>query len=125
MHTLKRSAAIAEVLLLLPASLFMASLFVQHLEPLPPAGAARYLVDWFSSHLVLGLYVFLVALPLTALLLGCATVSLSWRGDEGIRRAALDLLATARRHMANLLIAGATALAGGILAIVAMHMITH
>ena len=125
MSTIKRSAAIAEVLLLLPALLFMASLFVQHLEPVPPAGAARHLVDWFSSHVVLGLYVFLVALPFAAFLLGCAAVSLSWRGDEGIRRAALDLLATARRHIANLLIAGATAMAAGILAIVAMHMITH
>jgi hypothetical protein len=125
MNALKRCTAIGELLLLLPASLFMASLFVQHLEPVPPAQAAHHLVEWFSTHVVLGLYVFLVALPFVAFLIGCATVLLSWRSAEGIRRAVLEMLGAVRGHMAILLIAGATVMAGGILAIVGMHMITH
>ncbi len=125
MNTFKRLTALGELLLLLPASLFMASLFVQHLEPLPPARAARHLIQWFSTHVVLGLYVFLVALPFAALFIGCATVLLSWHSAEGIRRAVLELFAAVRGHLTNLLIAGATGMAGGILAIVTMHMITH
>jgi len=122
---MKRFSAVAELLLLLPASLFLASLFVQHLEPVPPAQAAQHLVQWFSTHVVLGLYVFLVALPFAAFLIGCASVLRSWQSTEGIRRAVQEMFAAVRGHMANLLIAGATVLAGGILAIVAMHLITH
>jgi ABC-type Fe3+ transport system permease subunit len=122
---IQRCIAAAQVLLVLPATLFMASLFVQHLEPVPPAQSARRLVGWFSTHVVLGLYVFLAALPLAALLIGCTTMVIRWRNDEAFRQAALDALAAVREHLATLLIAGLTAVAGGILAIVAMHVITN
>ncbi len=125
MNARKRLTAIAELILLLPALLFMVSLFAQHLEPAPPARAAQLVVEWFSTHVVFGLYVFLVALPLAALVIGGITVLLGWRGAEGIRQAVLDIFTAVRHHTSNLLIAGATVVAGGILAIVAMHMMTH
>lgn len=122
MKTVKRTIAVVELLLVCPAALFMIALFLREVQPLMQTGR---LVEWFSHHVVLGLYVFLVAMPLTAFGVGCATVLRSWRSDVDFRRATLEVLATVRGQGAPLLIAGATLLAGGILAIVAMHMITE
>jgi hypothetical protein len=126
MKTIKRTIATAELLLVFPAALFMTALFVRNLQPeqYEPARTALRLVEWFSVRPVLGLYVFLIALPLAAFIIGGTVVLRSWRGDAELRRAALGTLAIVRAHLATLLIAGATLMAGGILAIVALHVIT-
>jgi hypothetical protein len=121
-----RYIAITEWLLILPGALFMAALFVRNLQPRPyePAEAARHLVEWYSTHPPFGLDVFLIALPFAAFVIGCATALRRWRSDAGLRQTALETLVVVRAHLATLLIAGATLMAGGILAIVAMHMVT-
>jgi hypothetical protein len=126
MNAIKRTLAATELLLVLPASLFMTALFVRNLQPAPyePAQSARRVVEWFSARPHLGLDVFLIAMPLAAFCIGCASVLRSWRSDEELRQAAVKTLAAARAHLAMLLIAGATLVAGGVLAIVALHMIT-
>jgi hypothetical protein len=48
-----------------------------------------------------------------------------WRSGGEFRRATQEILTTVRSHVASLLIAGATLVAGGILILVAMHMITE
>ena len=127
MSTIKRTIAATELLLVFPAALFMTALFVRDLQPVQyePARTAQRLVDWFSARPLLGLYVFLIALPFAAFVIGGATVLRSWRSDAELRQAALETLAAVRAHLATLLIAGATVMAGGILAIVALHMITE
>jgi cytochrome b561 len=127
MNKIKRPIAAAELLLVFPGALFMAALIVRSLQPTQyePAHTAQRLVDWYSARLILGLYVFLIALPLAALVIGCATVLRSWRSDAEFRRATLETLAAVRTHVATLLISGATLVAGGILVIVAVHMITE
>ena len=104
----------------------MTALFVRNIQPAPyePAQTARRLVDWYSARPFLALDVFLIALPLLAFVIGCATVLMNWRSDAGLRSATLETLAAVRQHLAPLLIATATLMAGGILAIVALHMIT-
>jgi hypothetical protein len=62
MKTVKRTIAVVELLLVCPAALFMIALFLREVQPLMQTGR---LVEWFSHHVVLGLYVFLVAMPLT------------------------------------------------------------
>ena len=126
MNTFKRSVAVLELLLIFPATLFMTALFMRNIQPAPyePAESARRLVDWFSARPILCLDIFLIALPLTALVMGAAITMRSWRGDPALRRAAHEALAALRGHLAALLIAGATLIAGGILAIVAAHVIT-
>ncbi|MBU6400710.1 MAG: hypothetical protein KGS61_10350 [Verrucomicrobia bacterium] len=122
MKSLKRSLAAVEWLLVLPAVLFMAALFLREVQPLAQTGR---LVEWFSHHLVLGLYVCLIAMPLAALVGGCAIVERTWRADPEFRRAALETFATLRAHAESLLVAGATLVAGGILVIVALHLVTE
>jgi hypothetical protein len=126
MNTLKRSIAATELVLVFPAALFMAALFVRNLQPAQyePAHTAQRLVEWFSARPHLGLDLFLIALPFAAFVIGCATALRSWRSDTELRQAAVEMLAAVRAHLATLLIAGATLMAGGILAIVAVHMIT-
>jgi hypothetical protein len=127
MRTIQRSLAATEILLVLPATLFMTSLFVRNLQPAPfePAQTARRVVEWFVTKPFIGLDLFLIALPLAAFILGGTAVLRSWRADEELRRAASEMLAAARAHLAMLLIAGATLVSGCVLAIVALHMITE
>jgi hypothetical protein len=120
MKTIKRTIAIIELLLVFPAALFMIALFLREVQPLAQTGR---LVEWFSHHVVIGLYIFLIAMPLAAFVVGCAIVLRSWRSDAEFRRAILEISTTVRAHVASLLIAGVTLMAGGILAVVAMHMI--
>jgi hypothetical protein len=122
MKTIKRTISIIELLLVLPATLFMIALFLREVQPAAQTGR---LVEWFSHHLVLGLYVFLIAMPLAAFVVGCAMVLRSWRGDAEFRQATREIFTIARAHLGSLVIAGATLMAGGILAIVAMHLVTE
>jgi len=122
MKTIKQSFAIIELLLIFPAALFMIALFLREVQPLAQTGL---LVEWFSHHVVLGLDVFLIAMPLTAFIVGSTIVLRNWRSDVEFRRATLEIFSTVRAHVASILIAGATLMAGGILVIVAMHMITE
>ena len=126
MNTIKRTIAATELLLVFPAALFMTALFVRELQPAQyePAHTAQRLVEWFSARPHLGLDLFLIALPFAAFVIGCATVLRSWRSDAELRQAALETLAAVRAYLATLLIAGATLMAGGILAVVAVHSIT-
>jgi hypothetical protein len=123
---LKRLLAALELTLVFPASLFMAALFLRNVQPEPyePAQSARRLVDWFSARPFLCLDIFLIAFPLTAFAIGCASVLRGWRHDAELRRAALQTWTAVRGHCAALLIAAATLVAGSILAIVAIHVIT-
>ena len=127
MPTIKRTLATTELLLIFPAALFMTALFVRNLQPAPcePAQTARRLVEWFSARPLLGLDVFLIALPFAAVAIGCAALLHGWRSDAEFRQTAQETLATLHIHLATLLIAGATLIAGGILAVVALHMITE
>jgi len=122
MKAIKRTIAIIELLLVFPAALFMIALFLREVQPLAQTGR---LVEWFSHHVVLGLYVFLIAMLLAAFVVGCGIVVRGWRSDAEFRRATLEIIAAVRAHVASLAIAVGTLVAGGILAIVAMHMITE
>jgi len=76
MKTINRTIAMAELLLVFPAALFMTALFVRDIQPeqYEPARTAQRLVDWFSVRPVLGLHVCLMALPLAAFVIGCVVV---------------------------------------------------
>jgi hypothetical protein len=126
MPAARRYIATLEFLFVFPASLFMIALFLRNVQPpqYEPAHTAHRLVDWYSARPHLGLDVFLIALPFAALVIGCATVVRSWRSEAHLRQAALQTLAAVRAHLSAVFIVLATLIAGGILAIVALHMIT-
>jgi hypothetical protein len=126
MKKLRRSIAAAELLLIFPAALFMTALFVRNLQPLQyePAHTAELIVSWYALRPRIGLWGLLIALPLTVLVIGCGALLRSWSADVELRQTARDMLAAIRRHLVTLMIAGATVTAGGVLAIVALHLLT-
>lgn len=126
MKTTRRSLAALELLLVCPAVLFMIALFARNLQPqqFEPAHTARLIVDWYAARTQVGLWLFLIAFPLTVLIVGAVTLLREWRRDESLCDAARKMLGIVRAHVATLLIAVTTATAFGILAIVALHVIT-
>jgi hypothetical protein len=123
---MKRALATLELLLIFPAALFMSSLFVRQMQPpqYQPAHTAQLIVEWFSARPHLGMAVLLIALPFAALVIGSATVLGYWRSDASFREAAVEIVAVVRTHFALLLVIAATLIAGGILAVVVVHVIT-
>lgn len=117
--------ATAELLLVFPAALFMAALFLRNVTPqqYEPAHSAQQIVMWYAARPHVGLWILLVALPLTVLITGAASLLRRWRDDAELRQAARQTVATLEAHLATALVAAATLMAGGFLAIVALHML--
>jgi hypothetical protein len=126
MKPTKYAIATTELLLIFPAVLFMTALFVRNLQPLQyePAHTAQQIVDWYAMRPRMGLWVLLIALPLAVLITGCATLVRRWSREVELRQAARHTFATLRLHLATLLVAGATLVAGTVLAIVGLHVLT-
>jgi len=127
MKTIQRSVAALEMLLVIPAVLFMTSLVVRSIQPqqFEPAHTAQRIVDWFASSTPVGLWLLLITLPLAVLIIGAATLLRNWRRDPDFRDAALKCVAIIRTHFAAVLIACTTATAFAILCIVAFHLATN
>jgi hypothetical protein len=125
MKTSHRFLAALELLLVLPAVLFMASLFARSIQPVQyePAHSAQMIVNWYAARPHMGLWILLGALPIAVFSIGLLTLARQWGHDKELRNAAQSLFALIRSHAATLLIAGATTAAGCILAIVALHII--
>lgn len=126
MKTLPRFLAALELLLVFPAVLFMTSLFARSIQPVQyqPAHAAQAIVDWYAASPHLGLWVLLCALPMAVLLIGLFSLVREWQRNEDLRDDAWKIVGLVRSHASALLIAGATATAGCVLAVVALHVIT-
>jgi hypothetical protein len=106
-----RTVAALTVALLIPASLFMLALLVRNFTPLPfkVTDAAQQIVAWYSARMWT-LWVFLLALPTTVMASGAATLRYK---NEDLPRIWRGLLAVV------------TLAAGGILAIVVLHMMAN
>jgi hypothetical protein len=123
MNAIKRTIAVTQLLLLFPAALFITALLLRELQPLQsePAHTAHQIVKWYSARMWT-LWVLLIALPFAVVVTGCATVFRSWNHDVGLRQTARSMLAAPRAHLPLLIVAAATLAAGGVLAVVAVHM---
>lgn len=126
MRSTKYTIAVTELLLIFPAALFMTALFVRNLQPpqYEPAHTAYQIVNWYAARPHIGLWGLLIALPLMVLVTGCAMLLRRWSDEVELRQAAQRTFATLREHLATLLVAIATLAAGGVLAIVALHVLT-
>ena len=98
---------------------------VQLLQPLQyePAHTAERIVTWYAVRPRIGLWALLIVLPLAVLVTGCVTLLRRWSAEVELRQATRQTLAAISAHLATLLVAGATLTAGGVLAIVALHML--
>jgi hypothetical protein len=126
MRVARLLTASVELLLISPAGLFMTALFVRNLQPqqYEPAHTAQQIVMWYAARTQTGLWLFLMALPVLVLLVGCATLWRQWHNDAELRTAARQFLALTRTHLATILVASASLAAVGVLGIVAVHALT-
>ena len=126
MNVAKRAIAAAQLLLVFPAALFMASLVVRRLQPLQyePAHTAARIIMWYSGkHWTL--WLLLMALPLTVLIIGGTTLLRSWADQSELRRDTAQMIVGFRAHATTLVVTAATLASGCILAIVALHMLAN
>jgi hypothetical protein len=126
MKTILRSVAALELLFVFPAVLFMTALFARNIQPLQyePAHTAQRIVDWYAARPHIGLWALLIALPLAVISIGSATLVSEWHRSRELREATIKTVRFIRSQAPSVLIAVATVTAGGILAIVALHVLT-
>ena len=126
MKTILRSVAALELLFVFPAVLFMTALFARSIQPLEyePAHSAQRIVAWYAASPHIGLWVLLIALPLAVVVIGSATLIREWHSNKEFRVATMKVTGFIRSQTPSILIATATATALGILAIVALHVLT-
>jgi hypothetical protein len=122
----KRLIAAAELLLVFPAVLFMGSLFVRQIQPqqYQPAHAAEQIVEWYAASHHVGLWILLILMPFTVLVSGAGVLLRTWNRDAELRQTTKAALLIIRSHAATLFVAACTLTAGGILAVVALHVLT-
>ena len=125
LSTIKRAIAATELLLIAPAALFMTALFVRNLQPeqYEPARTAQRIIMWYAGRRWT-LWVLLMALPFAVFVTGGVTLVRGWYHDIELRQAARQTLALIRAHLPMLLVAAASLVAAGVLAIVALHSLT-
>ena len=113
-----RILAVIDLVLILPAVLFLAAVGVRAFQPvqLEPAHTAQIIVDWYAGK-VWTLWVLLVSLPLLALVLGCA--SLAWNRIDPKQSQ------TPHWNNATIVIAAEILAAFVILVVVALHILAN
>jgi hypothetical protein len=107
--------AAGELMLILPALLFLTAVVVRNIQPLTEP--AQQVVVWYAARLWT-LWILLIALPLAALATGCATLLLRWV-NAGTGRFSGAITARAVERV----IALETLTAGVILSVVILHML--
>ena len=126
MKDIRYTLAAMDLLIVLPAALFMTALLVRNIQPLQfePAHTAQQIVNWYAASPRIGLWLLLMALPLIVLVTGCVTLRLRWNAESELRLAAGQSLTTLVTHLSTVLIAASTLAAGGFRNIVALHVLT-
>ena len=121
------AAAVSEWLLVLPAAVFLAAAALRQLQPrqFEPARTGWMLFEWAMTHVTrAGAGVLFLALPVIAVVGGCATVLMFWRKSEMLRQDVAAFVASLRRHFAIAVLGTGTLLAGVILVAALAHIIT-
>ncbi len=122
MSGLKRAIPMVQVVLILPAAVFMAALAVRGAGPpgAEPAASAQAVVMWYAARLWT-LWVLLAALPLAAVGLGCPELLRRASDEAGPHRCRGLISADGTVPFVGVLTVGA----GIILVIVALHVMMN
>ena len=125
MNANKRILAGAEILLMLPALLFMSALVLRGLpHGYGLAQTAQQVVDWYAGKMWT-LWVLLLVLPLTVLVTGCGALLSSWNDGLGTPRSASQMLGSLRADLSTFFVLLATLTAAVVLVIVILHMLAN
>lgn len=123
MNAQKRYVAIVDVLLILPAALFMSALVLRQLTMSSLGAAAQLTVMWYAQR-PWTLWLLLVTLPLVVVVAGCAT-QLQGCDYERPRAGLREPVAAILMDRTTMLIAALTFVAAIILGVVGLHILAN
>src|ERR1700674_2238095 len=121
------TVVVSEWLLVLPAALLLAAAALRQLQPpqQEPARTIGMIFGWIVPYISrAGAAVLFLGLPGIVVITGCTALLRLWRQDEALRQDVMTALAGLRRHAVIALITIATLLAGSILTVALVHVIT-
>ncbi len=123
---MKRALAVAHLLLISPAVLFLVAVIMQRLQPLQraPAHTAQQLVMWYAERMWT-LWILLLVLPLSVLISGCMSLIKDSSLTAQAASLAQKVLAAPRPAVARTSIAVTTVTAAVIIGIVILHMLAN
>jgi hypothetical protein len=126
MRTRTRIIAAMQLVLIVPAALFMTAVLVGtgDAPKYDLARVAQRIVIWYSGRMWT-LWLLLLALPCAVLIAGCATLLAAWNHDNEVPHSARQSLAAIQAPLATLGVAGTTLASAAILGIVVLHMLAH
>jgi hypothetical protein len=120
--------AIFEWLMVLPATVFLGAAALRMLQPrqYQPARTSWIIFEWTATHVSrFGAGILFVVLPGLVVIAGCATLLGNWRQDPALRQDAAITLGVVRRQLVSGLLTAAVLLAGTILMVVGVHLVTE
>ncbi len=111
-------------LLVSPALLFVAALIVRQIlvPEAHPARTASRIVAWYASHPQLALWVLLLLCPLSAFVLGSATLLRTWGENPKLQYWAWRVVEEIPEHWPAMSVGGATLVAFGLLVMITAHV---
>lgn len=107
-----------------PALLFVAALFVRQVCPpdSEPARLSVRIVSWYASHPQLALWVLLLLCPLSAFVIGSATLLRTWGENPKLQYWAWRVVEEIPEHWPAMSVGGATIVAFGLLVMITAHV---
>jgi hypothetical protein len=119
--------AIFEWLMVLPATVFLGAGALRMLQPrqYEPARSSWIIFEWTATHISrFGAAMLFAGMPGVVVIAGCATLLGNWRQDPALRQDAAITLDIVRRQLASGLLTAAVLLAGAILLVAGVHLVT-
>jgi hypothetical protein len=119
--------AIAEWLMVLPATVLLAAAALRVLQPpqYEPARTSLLIFEWTTGHISrLGAATLFILIPALVVFAGYATLRRAWREDQALRQDAILGLTIFGRHLAAALLTAATLLAASIFLLAVFHVVT-
>lgn len=109
--------------LVCPSVLFILALSLRHTSPdSVPARIADRIVKWYAAHPQLALWVLFLLLPISAFVLGSATLLRTWGDNPQLRYWAWRALWEIPEHWPAMSVGGATVLSAAVLMMVTSHL---
>jgi hypothetical protein len=115
------------LVLVSPAILFLAALFVRQVTPpaSPLTRTSERIVKWYASHPQLALWGLLFFLPLSAFVLGLVALLRTWEGNPQLRYWVSRTLEELPKHWPAMSIGGATLVSMGLLVMITAQIMNR
>ena len=122
-----RLIAFGEWLMILPATLLLATAALRMLQPAQhePAHTSWLVFNWTTAHISrLGAGILFLAMPAVVAIAGCIALWRAWHTDQELRSDGSAIAAILQRRGTIFVLMTATLLAAAVLALVVAHVIT-